>query len=382
MDNENINYHWLKNSAEKRQVIDRILMIFDDRKVVGLESVETMAERAMDDEDILSADQIIREFPHICASVWRDDLYDSESYTRALQKMIDIAPSVFPISDIRDGSTDSTPGELFEVSLKSGDHVSRISLKNQRWLDFDFLKLLLQALEHRQATGKYYWVESETMDEGFVFLYLEPEQHHEVLSSGMFELYKLDADRAEEIASIHRETEKPKSTLHTAPEVLETLRKTSKPTDEKHTLVTSTEINTEESRSVYRYLAIPIAILLVLFTLMKFINSVTRSMQHSEPVISQPVTNLSPEVLVAQRKIALQIVGSPPVLDQERFERLQANETHDTMRNRMLGFYRTLLSDQEVTGFGPVLAYTPEGSREISTLVEFNAYAAKYFKVD
>lgn len=50
---DNINYHWLETEEERRFVLDRILFLFQHRKPTDLESVETMAERVFEDEDIV-----------------------------------------------------------------------------------------------------------------------------------------------------------------------------------------------------------------------------------------------------------------------------------------------------------------------------------------
>ncbi len=69
-----VNFHWLKNDVEKKHAIDLILTAFKARQIATQESVETIVERIMEDDDANSACGVIRGFENLCAQVWRDDL--------------------------------------------------------------------------------------------------------------------------------------------------------------------------------------------------------------------------------------------------------------------------------------------------------------------
>ena len=222
---DNINYHWLKTEEEKRFVLDYILSVFQNRKPTGLESVETMAEKVLEDEDVNSAEKILRGLPHICTTIWKDDIYESETYAIALRSMLEIAPDICATIDIDDGSADTVKGDEFDVSVLSGGHEHRVTLLHQRFLDYGFLKLILQLLETENGKGKYYSVNCESVEDGFVFVYLEAEEYSELVSFEMFDLYELNAYEVEQIASIYNKVEASNRKTTSIPESSDTIKK-------------------------------------------------------------------------------------------------------------------------------------------------------------
>lgn len=347
-----------------------------------------MAERAMDDEDLNSADGVLREFPHICASVWRDDLYDSETYTRAIQKMLDIAPDAFSVSDIRDDSADTIRGEHFDVSLKSRGVEYSVTLQHQRWLDFDFLKLLLQVNEAHQANGKYYRVSSETMDEGYAFLYLQPDRYADLIEAGIVELYELAANQIEEIAGVHREVEKPKTQVAVATEVLENLHGGEARSPEASVENVQTPPNTQHSRphitanktlrkkvGVLGALGGIFAISFALADVGKKIVRIGESVTATEQ--PQIIKTKSPEILARERQVATIMVGDPTRIDEEKFKHI--DEMNFIAQERFLRFYVSLLLPEDDPKFELLLAFSPDGMHEIRTPQQFEKYARTYF---
>lgn len=192
MNSDHINFNWLKSREERKVAAETILSWFDDRVIIIQESQETIIERVMEDEDLLSAEAILREFKHLCVSVWRDDLTNGEPYNDIILQMNEIGNNPIVISEIKDGYPNSEPGSDFNLELTTKSTTHKATLNHGSWLDYNFLKVFLAALKASSTNGNYYAVSSDTMDEGKAFIYLSPEEHSEVLRTGIIDLNELD----------------------------------------------------------------------------------------------------------------------------------------------------------------------------------------------
>lgn len=192
MNPDQINFNWLKNQEERKIVAEKIYSYFDDRTFMLQESRETIIESAIEDEESHTADSILRQFKHICVSVWRDDLTHGEPYNDIILQLNEIGNDPIAISEIRDGYRNSQPDSEFSLELIVNETSHKILLNHGRWLDYNFLKVFLSAFNASNTNGKYYAISSDTMDEGVAFIWLSPKEYEEILRDGILVLFELN----------------------------------------------------------------------------------------------------------------------------------------------------------------------------------------------
>lgn len=305
-----------------------------------------------------------------------------------MNRLNDIGKSALGFPHIVDNYSDSKRGDVFGLTLTAKTIPYHVDLKNGRFLDYNFLKVLIRAFKANNTDGNFYVVSSETMDEGYALIYADADEYSAIIKSGVFELYELDESEIDSMAETHTYDETPKSSIAAAPEVLEKLTSTAPPVkndepiaglDKVRELPHNKESLDKPSQSNrFKFFTIPIAIILVVFSLSKIANRMLRgTKQDSSSHTVQTIPSSNSEQLALERRVAAQIVGDPSQLTQEKFEYIQT--LNETAQERYLTFYHVWLRPQDDPEYKPLMAYSPDGMVEITSREEFDDYAETYF---
>lgn len=217
-----LDFHNLETNADREEVTKIILSCFIDRPLYSQESLETIIERIAENDDIFTSDGILRELKHLCLPVWQDDLSDGYAYAEMVRHLNEIGKNPIAISDVKDGFHASEPGEDFLLEIDANGKTYQRTLRHGRTVDFNFLHTFDEAFLDSNATGRYYVVASDIMDEGQTYVYLEPEEHAKISDIGILSFYEFNEENINSAADVlFRPYKEPKFIGLSTSEVLE-----------------------------------------------------------------------------------------------------------------------------------------------------------------
>ena len=195
---ENINYNWLKNSEERSFATKAILSCFKNRI---LDNNNAIQKSITENEELLSAASILKEFNHLCVTIWKDSLYDNNTYLHLIMQVARIGkyPFPIPISEIKDDYLTSGNNSNFKLHLISNEVKHEIELVKGNYLDYNFLKLIVRASNSNNANGKFYIVNNESMETGFSFVYLDSQEYALISEKRLLELEELSEESIDKI---------------------------------------------------------------------------------------------------------------------------------------------------------------------------------------
>lgn len=168
---ENLNYYWLKNNSDREKAFDDIVSSLNYRVTDSLD----LRNGITSNTDIESSTAIFKQLRNIVIVVYKDDLYRNNTYLHILVNFCKITNNPFPIelNKLSDNYLFTEESKDFLLSFESKGKVYQIELKKGKYLDYNFLKPIVNAVNESSSKGNFYLVDDEQLEDGYCFIYLD-----------------------------------------------------------------------------------------------------------------------------------------------------------------------------------------------------------------
>lgn len=194
---KNINYYNLKNKQEREIAFKNVnfsltYRIYDNNYLLPL---------IINDEGMSSTTEILKRLNNVVVVIWNDDLYDNHTYLHFLIRLSQITKNPFPlkVTNVKDDYLLTEEGKEFSFSFESNKKKYEVELKKGLYLDYNFLKPIIEATEESQSGGSFYLIDDERLNSGFCFIYLDNEEYQSIINENLIRITKLTKEIVDEI---------------------------------------------------------------------------------------------------------------------------------------------------------------------------------------
>lgn len=155
----------------------------------------------VNDDNIDCTTDILKKMNDIVVVIWNDDLNKNQTYLHLLIRLAQITKNPFPleITSITDDYLTTEENCEFKFAFVSREKNHEVKLKKGLYLDYRFLKPIIEATEASQNNGKFYLVDDEKLDGGFCFIYLDNKEYNTIIDNGIIRVYELTTELIDEI---------------------------------------------------------------------------------------------------------------------------------------------------------------------------------------
>lgn len=194
---ENVNYYELKNNQDREIAFDNIMSCLDKR----IFNVSALKHKIINNIEIETSASIFRNLPNMILDIWCDDLSDNYTYLHILFQLCRIQkhPYSLELSKIYDDYLKVKENENFIFGFESKNKIYEIELKSSLYLDYNFLKPIIDAVNDNDIKGKYYLLGDESMEDGYSIIHLSDNEHELFVEKKIIEFSKIEYSTVESI---------------------------------------------------------------------------------------------------------------------------------------------------------------------------------------
>lgn len=166
-----MNYYWLKDNSERQKAFHDIISSLNFR----VSNNRDLESWIISNTDIQSSIAILKHLRNIVVVVYKDDLYRNNTYLHILVNFCKITNNPFPIevNKISDNYLSTEDFKNFTFGFESKGRSYQIELKKGTFLDYNFLKPIVNAVVESNSKGAFYLLDDEQIEDGYSFIYLD-----------------------------------------------------------------------------------------------------------------------------------------------------------------------------------------------------------------